>query len=114
MSEHETTAVESQEPDRQPIRWLHICEAGIDDFAAAVFLTGSMANTPNLPEGDADLFKRASERMARVLMQEVGRRAFEDAVDAAEDRYHDIASHARRIASADDRWKAAVASGEIT
>lgn len=82
----------------QPILWLHVCEAGAYEFALAAFLTGSIANVPNLPEGDAEFFKSASGKMARIVMQEIGRRNYQIAMDQAEDTYRGMAMKARGIA----------------
>lgn len=93
---------EQTESPKQSIRWLHICESDPVDWAYAIFLMASMSNVPRLTDGDDDLFKKASERAAHIVMQEVGRRVFEVAMEDAKDRYLRLIEGAKTIARDED------------
>lgn len=90
----------SEEPAKVQIRWLDLCEKGAPHFALASLLMGALAGVPNLPSGDDDLFKQAAERAARVVMQEIGRRAFEGAMDVAEALWSEVVEEAKVQAGA--------------
>lgn len=61
--------------------WLHMCELGVAGFASAATALRQLAAVPNLPSGYARIFEQAEERIGRVVMQEVGRVAWEDAIN---------------------------------
>ena len=91
-----------QEPESKPeqvsIRWLHICQAGVEDFALASILMGAIANVPGLTEDEAAMFNKASDRSAKFVMQEVGRVVYEEALSFASDRFNETIREAKVLA----------------
>jgi hypothetical protein len=80
----------------KPARWLYLAEAALDELAMAALLLGVVKRLPGLPADGADLFARAQDRLARCVMQEVGRVAWEAGEDRAIDRMDKMAEEARR------------------
>lgn len=92
---------ELPELPRPTVRWLHVCEVAAQDFALATRLLDFVSKVPNLPVGVADSLTRAYEPFVRVVMQEIGRRAWDEAGDAASRDFDRIVQAARQRAALD-------------
>lgn len=76
--------------------WLAVCETAIDDLALAWVWIDTVAMVPNMVDGNDEAFRVASERFARAVMQEVGRAAWQVAVNKAVLRFNALMRTAAR------------------
>jgi hypothetical protein len=83
-------------------RFLHIAEIGANEFGLMVFLLQILAHAPRGSEEDADVFKRAWERVDSLVMEQLGLRAWQDAVEDGLRRYNEIMTAARERTAEED------------
>ena len=69
--------------------WLNVCEIAVNDLATTWLWLDVVATVaPNLTAGSHDILTQASDRFARIIMQEVGRRSWHEAVNRATEVYN--------------------------
>lgn len=89
MSEGET---------KPTVRWLDLAYAAVDELSMSATLLRVVSGIPGLAADDVELFDRAADRLARVVMQEVGRMTYEESIPRVNNQLDDILSYAKELA----------------
>lgn len=76
-------------------RWLHVCEVGTDVFALATVAVHSIHRLPGLTATETKLLEDAADLVAKSVMREIGRRAWEETYESAVEAYAGMMQSAR-------------------
>ena len=97
-----------EEPQKPAARWLDFAEEARFELALSIYLLKLMANIPGIAATDAATLEGAAKIAARTVQLEIGRQAYDAALDAASDRYAQLYDAAREQTIAengDEGWQ---------